>query len=115
MRSTKHGLQIAGNLNDLYTENVKILRQEFEKMKDSSLRAFELYDARLKATEDMLATNNSLVCAMGDALQVEVNAVSIQEEQEVTDFMDCDHISLQFTAFELLKTLQRVPLWYPLL
>lgn len=92
MRSAQHGLQIAGNLSDLYQENVKILRQEFEKMKEATNRLFELYDVRLKATEDMLATNSRLVSAMDDALQVEVTAVSLQEEQQITDLMDLDHI-----------------------
>lgn len=92
MRSAQHGLQIAGNLNDLYAENVILLREEFQKMKEAMLRGFDLYEVRLKATEDMLASNNRLVASMGDALQVEVNAVSLEEEQQVTDLMDCDHI-----------------------
>lgn len=36
MCSTQHGLQIAGNLNDLYSENVKILREEFTKLKENT-------------------------------------------------------------------------------
>lgn len=91
MRSAQHGLQIAGNLNDLYTDNVKTLRQEFQKIKETMLRSFDLYEVRLKATEDMLAANNRLVGSMGDALQVEVTAVSLEEEAQITDLMDLDH------------------------
>lgn len=91
MRSTQHGLQIADNLNDLYLENVKILRQEFLKMKDSVFRGFELYEVRLNATEDMLVANSKLVASMGSQLQVEVTAVSLEEEQRITDMEDRDH------------------------
>lgn len=91
IRSAQHGLQIAGNLNDIYLENIKILRQEFSKFKESTLRGFDLHEARLNATEEMLASNNRLVGSMGDALQLEVNAVSLEEEQQITDLEDCDH------------------------
>lgn len=91
MRSTQNGLQIAGNLNDLYSENVKILRQEFEKMKEIIFRSVELYEIRLKGTEDMLAANKRLVDSMDGQLRVEVTAVSLEEEQQVTDMLDCDH------------------------
>lgn len=91
MRSAQHGLQIAGNLNDLYTENVQTLRQEFQKIKETVVRSFEVYEVRLKATEDMLAANNRLVGSMGAALQVEVTAVSLEEEAQITDLMDIDH------------------------
>lgn len=91
MRSTRQGLQVAGNLNDLYSENVKVLRQEFDKMKEHVFRSFELYDLRLKATEDMLAANGMLVDSMGSQLQVEENEVSLAEERQITDMEDIDH------------------------
>ncbi len=91
MRSAQQGLQIAGNLNDMYTENVQTLRQEFQKIKETMLRIFDVYDVRLKATEDMLAANSRLVGSMGGALQVEVTAVSLEEERQITDLMDTDH------------------------
>ncbi|XP_037040418.1 uncharacterized protein LOC119077338 [Bradysia coprophila] len=91
MRSTQHGLQVAGNLNDLYLENVKTLRQEFTKMKEDVNRMLDLYEIRLNATEDMLTANRSLVHSMGGQLDVEVTAVSLQEERQITDMEDCDH------------------------
>lgn len=91
MRSARNGLQVADNLNDLYSENIKILRQEFEKFKGDIFRAVELYEIRLKGTEDMLAANKRLVDSMGGQLQVEVTAVSLEEEQQITDMADCDH------------------------
>lgn len=91
MRSTQRGLQIAGNLNDLYSANVKILREEFLKTKENVHRAFELFELRLKATEDMLDANSKLVDSMGTQLQVEVTAVSLEEENQITDITDCDH------------------------
>lgn len=92
MRSVQNGLQIAGNLNDSYTENLKVLRDEFNKMKEANLRAFDLYELRLKATEDMLLANTRLVSSMDGALRVEVNAVSVEEEQQITDLPDYDHM-----------------------
>ncbi len=91
MRSAQNGLQIAGNLNDSYCENVKILREEFNKMKAATLRSFELYEVRLNATEEMLIANTRLVSSMDGALRVEVNAVSIEEEKQITDLPDYDH------------------------
>lgn len=70
MRSAQNGLQIAGNLNDMYTDNVKILREEFQKVKETMLRVFDLYEVRLKASEDMLVANNRLVGSMGEELEV---------------------------------------------
>lgn len=43
IRSTQHGLQIAGNLNDLYAENLK--------MKEATLRGCELFEVRLRARQ----------------------------------------------------------------
>lgn len=91
MRSVQNGLQIAGNLNDSYSENVKNLREEFNKMRESTFRGFDLYDLRLKATEEMIAANTRLVSSMDGALHVEVTAVSIAEEVQVTDLPDYDH------------------------
>ncbi len=91
MRSVQNGLQIAGNLNDAYAENVKILRDEFTKMKEVMLRSFDLYELRLKATEDMVSANTRFVSSVDGALRPEVNAVSIAEEQLVTDLPDYDH------------------------
>lgn len=91
MRSVQNGLQIAGNLNDSYSENVKILREEFIKMKEATMRSFDLYEVRLNATEEMLIANTRLVSSMDGALRVEVNAVSIEEEEQITDLPDYDH------------------------
>lgn len=91
MRSTQHGLRIAGNLNDLYLENVKALRQEFTKMKENVYRMFEMYEVRLSAAEGMLTSNGLLVNSMGENLDVEVTAVSLEEERQITDMEDVDH------------------------
>lgn len=91
MRSVKNGLQIAGNMTDSYLENLKVLREEFNKMKEVTLRGFDLYERRLNATEDMLTANTRLVSSIDCALRVEVNAVSIQEEEQITDLPDYDH------------------------
>lgn len=91
LRSAQNGLQIAGNLNDMYAENVKIMREEFLKMKETTLRGFELFEVRLNATEEMLTANNRLVDSMDCALRVEVNAVNLEEEQQITDMPDYDH------------------------
>lgn len=91
MRSVQNGLQIAGNLNDSYAENVKMLREEFNQLKAGVIRGFDVYDARLKGMEEMVAANNRLVTSMDSSLRVEVNAVSIEEERQVTDLPDLDH------------------------
>lgn len=91
MRSVKSGLQVANNLNDMYSENMRICRQEFVKFKESTLRAFDLFDVRLTATEEMLAAHARLVSSMDGALNIEVNAVSLQEEQQIPDMEDVDH------------------------
>lgn len=91
MRSARNGLQVANNLNDLYTENMKIFRQEFMKLKEHTLRGFELFEVRLTATEEMLAAHGRLVGSMDGALNVEVNSVSLQEEQQIPDLEDVDH------------------------
>lgn len=91
MRSTQNGLKIAGNLNDSYLESVRTLREEFIKMKETALRAYDLFDLRLTATEEMLAANGRLVASMDDSLRIEVNAVSLEEERQITDIPDVDH------------------------
>lgn len=93
MRSAQNGLQIAGNLNDLFTENIKTLRQEFQIIRETlvtTLRLLDLY-VRLKATEDNLEANKRLVDSMESALHVEENAVSLEEEKQITDLVDMDH------------------------
>lgn len=87
----RNGLQIAGNFNDAYAENVKVLRDEFNKMKEATLRSFDLYELRLKAIEDMVSANTRFVSSVGGALRVEKNAVSIEEEQLITELPDYDH------------------------
>lgn len=93
MRSAQNGLQIAGNLNDLYCENLSTLRDEFRKVKESTLRVFDLFEARLQVADDMLRANNRIVSAMDSALRVEVDTVSIAEEEIVyeNDLPDYDH------------------------
>lgn len=39
----------------------------------------------------MLAANNRLVDSMDGALNVEVNTVSLEEEEQITDMVDMDH------------------------
>lgn len=39
----------------------------------------------------MLAANKRLVDSMDGQLRVEVTAVSLEEEHQVTDMLDCDH------------------------
>lgn len=65
LRSAQNGLQMVGNLNGMYTENIQSLRAEFQKMKETSLRMYDMYEMRLQATEDMLAAYNRLVDSMG--------------------------------------------------
>lgn len=76
IKSAQNGLQIAGNLNDLYSENMSSLREEFRKVKENMLRMLDMYEVRLQATEDMLRANSRMVSSMDCALNVEVNAVS---------------------------------------
>lgn len=93
MRSVQNGLQIAGNLNDLYAENLATLRDEFRKAKAIAMRAFDLFEVRLDAAQDMVRANNRIVSTLDSALHVEVNPVSLSEEQQVNenDMTDIDH------------------------
>ncbi len=93
MRSVQNGLQVAGNLNDLYCENLGSLRDEFLKAKEIASRAFDLFEVRLQAAEDMLRANSRIVSTLDSALHVDVNPVSLFEEQQVleNDMLDVDH------------------------
>lgn len=93
MRSVQNGLQLANNLNDLYCENIGTLRDEFRKAKETAFRAFDLFEVRLQAAEDMLQANNRIVSTLDSALRVEVNSVSLSQEQQVheNDIADVDH------------------------
>lgn len=92
MRSVQNGLQIANNLNDAYAENLSALRDEFRKIKESTIRSFEVFEVRLEAAEEMLRANNRIVSTIDSALEVEENAVSLEEEQQISDLVDYDHI-----------------------
>lgn len=91
MRSAQSGVQIAGNMVDSFAESVKFLREEFNKLKEGTLRGFDLYERRLDATEQMLNATTRLVSSFDHSLQVEVNPVSIEEEAQITDLPDHDH------------------------
>lgn len=78
-------------MNDSFVESLKFLREEFSKLKEGTLRGFDLYERRLDATEQMLTSNTRLVSSFDHSLQVEVNAVRIEEELQITDLPDYDH------------------------
>lgn len=71
---------------DVYLENIKIIRSEVAKMREASMRQYNLLDA----TEEMLITNSRLMASMGNSLDVEKNPVSLQEEQQINDMDDVD-------------------------
>jgi len=92
MRSAQDGLQIATNMNVSFVEGLKCLREEFKTLKEGTLRGFDLYERRLDATEQMLTATTRLVSSFDQSLHTEVNAVSIEEESQIPDLPDYDHI-----------------------
>lgn len=91
MRSARNGLQIAGDMNDSFAESLKLLREEFNKLKEETLRGFDLYECRLDATEQILNATTRLVSSFDHSLKVKVNAVSMEEESQIPDLPDNDH------------------------
>lgn len=91
VRSAQNGLQVATCMNDSYVQSFKMLQEEYFKMKKANLRAYELFEVGLKATQEILAANSRLVASMDSTLHVEVTAVSIEEEQLIPDSSDRDH------------------------
>ena len=45
----------------------------------------------MSATEEMLVANSRLVNSIGGQLEPEVNAVSLEEERQITDMEDFHH------------------------
>lgn len=90
--SVQRGLQVADNLNDTYGGHLAKIREDVDKIRTEVIRAFDFIEARLKSFEDVVTSNSRLVNAMSSAVTPQPNAVSKEEERQVTDLEDMDHI-----------------------
>lgn len=90
--SVQRGLQVADNLNDVYAGHLAKMREDFDKIRNEVTRGFDFMDSRLKSFEDVVNANSRLVSAMSSAVTPQPNAVSMEEERQVTDLEDTDHL-----------------------
>lgn len=90
--TVQRGLQVADNLNDTYGGHLAMLRREFDKLRQDMNRGFDYLEARLSAFEEVASSSRRLVTAMSASVTPQPSAVSVQEEQLVTDMEDVDHI-----------------------
>lgn len=91
IRLIQNGLQVADNLNDTYSGHLAMLREDFDNMKQSVINHFNMYDLKLRAAEEVAASNSRIVASMNGSLQIQESSVSIAEEQQISDFPDIDH------------------------
>lgn len=89
--NVQRGLQVADNLNDSYAGHLAKIREDFDKIRQDVNRGFEFMDARLRSFEEVVISNIRLVNAMTSAITPQPNAVSLEEERQVTDLEDMDH------------------------
>lgn len=93
LQSVRNGLQITDNMIDSFKSQVKMFREDFETMRQSFLRAMEIMDYRLKAMEDVVDSNQRLVCAMANTVRPEENEESHHQESLIMDCEDIDHMN----------------------
>lgn len=93
MQSARNGLQITDNMIDAFQSQLQIFRKEFETMRESSARMYELMALRLDGLEDVVASNRSLVVAMANTLRPQENEVSLEQEGLIVDCDDVDHLN----------------------
>lgn len=90
--SIQRGLQVADNLNDTYSGHLTMLSEDFNKFRRDIICGLDFMDARLRSLEDVVSCSRRLVNAMNSAVTPQPSAVSMQEECQVTDLDDPDHI-----------------------
>lgn len=91
MQSARNGLQITENMVDAYKSQLKMLREDFETMRQSMLRAMEIMEYRLKGMEDVVDSNQRLVNVMANTFRPEENETSQIQESLIMDCEDVDH------------------------
>ncbi|XP_037030976.1 uncharacterized protein LOC119070651 [Bradysia coprophila] len=89
--SMQRGLQVADDLNDVYAGHLAKIREDFDKIRNEVTRAFEFVDARITSFEDVVNSNRRIVSAMSSAVTPQPNAISMEEERQITDLEDMDH------------------------
>lgn len=93
MQSARSGLQITDNMIDSFNSQLKLMREDFETMRQSTLRCVEVMDWRLKSMEEVVASNQRLVSAFTNTLRPEENEVSVHQESLIMDCEDVDHMN----------------------
>ncbi|XP_037052551.1 uncharacterized protein LOC119086080 [Bradysia coprophila] len=92
MQSARNGLKITDNMTDSFKGQVKLFREDFETMRQSTMRVMELMEWRLKSLEEIIESNQRLVAAMTDTLRPEENEVSRGQDILIMDCEDTDHM-----------------------